>query len=170
MEEQSLNEVSHVPTPKPATGKVGLLSKLIATGLGTGLSPIAPGTVGSLLGLLVYAITDFEKPYLIGPAIVVFFFWGAYAAGKMEKVYGHDPSRVVIDEIVAMWISLAFLPKRLFLMIVGFFIFRMLDIFKPFPSGYIDRKNGGFAIMLDDVFCGVYTNLIIRLYLFLGQR
>ncbi len=170
MEEQSLNEISGVPRPKAAANKVGIISKLIATGLGTGLSPVAPGTVGSFLGLLVYLITDFEKPYLIGPAIVVFFAWGAYAAGKMEKVYGHDPSRVVIDEIVGMWISLVFLPKRFFLVIVAFFVFRMLDIFKPFPASYFDRKNGGLMIMLDDAVCGVYTNIIIHAYLYLGQR
>lgn len=170
MEEQSQSEVSVEPRLKPGPVKVGILNKLIATGLGSGLSPVAPGTVGSVLGLLVYLIAGFEKIYVIGPTIVIFFFWGTFAAGRMEKAYGHDPSRVVIDEIVAMWISLVFLPKRFFLMVLAFFIFRMLDILKPFPASYIDKKNGGLAIMLDDVVCGVYTNIIIHVYLYLGQR
>ncbi len=85
----------------------------------------------------------------------------------MEKAYGHDPSRVVIDEVVGMWIALLFLPKRLILVAIGFVVFRFLDILKPFPASYFDRKNGGMSIMLDDVICGVYTNIAIQLYLYL---
>ncbi len=154
MEEQNLSDI-----------KATFLDKLVSTGLGSGLSPVAPGTAGTVVGLLIYFIPGFEKFYVIVPAILVFFVWGTYAAGRMEKVYGHDPSRVVIDEIVAMWISLVFLPKQLILAAIGFFIFRMLDIFKPYPASYFDKKNGGIYIMLDDVVCGVYTNVILQLYL-----
>ncbi|MCL4511584.1 MAG: phosphatidylglycerophosphatase A [Bacteroidetes bacterium] len=154
MEEQNLSDI-----------KATFLDKLVSTGLGSGLSPVAPGTAGTVVGLLIYFIHGFEKFYVIVPAILVFFVWGTYAAGRMEKVYGHDPSRVVIDEIVAMWISLVFLPKQLILAAIGFFIFRMLDIFKPYPASYFDKKNGGIYIMLDDVVCGVYTNVILQLYL-----
>ncbi len=162
MEEQNQSEVSGGPR-----GRVSFLDKLISTGLGSGLSPVAPGTAGTVVGLLIYLIPGFEKIYVIVPAIVVFFAWGTYTSDKMEKIYGHDPSRVVIDEIVAMWISLVFLPKRFFLAAFGFFIFRMLDIFKPYPASYFDKKNGGIYIMLDDVVCGVYTNVILQLYLHL---
>jgi len=154
VEEQNLSDI-----------KATFLDKLVSTGLGSGLSPVAPGTAGTVVGLLIYFIHGFEKFYVIVPAILVFFVWGTYAAGRMEKVYGHDPSRVVIDEIVAMWISLVFLPKQLILAAIGFFIFRMLDIFKPYPASYFDKKNGGIYIMLDDVVCGVYTNVILQLYL-----
>ncbi len=154
MEEHNLSDI-----------KATFLDKLVSTGLGSGLSPVAPGTAGTVVGLLIYFIHGFEKFYVIVPAILVFFVWGTYAAGRMEKVYGHDPSRVVIDEIVAMWISLVFLPKQLLLAAIGFFIFRMLDIFKPYPASYFDKKNGGIYIMLDDVVCGVYTNVILQLYL-----
>ncbi len=156
MEEQNLSDI-----------KATFLDKLVSTGLGSGLSPVAPGTAGTVVGLLIYFIHGFEKFYVIVPAILIFFVWGTYAAGRMEKVYGHDPSRVVIDEIVAMWISLVFLPKQLILLAIGFFIFRMLDIFKPYPASYFDKKNGGIYIMLDDVVCGVYTNVILQLYLHL---
>lgn len=156
MEEQNLSDI-----------KATFLDKLVSTGLGSGRSPVAPGTAGTVVGLLIYFIPGFEKFYVIVPAILVFFVWGTYAADRMEKVYGHDPSRVVIDEIVAMWISLVFLPKRLILVAIGFFIFRMLDIFKPYPASYFDKKNGGIYIMLDDVVCGVYTNVILQLYLHL---
>lgn len=145
------------------------LDKLVATGAGSGLSPVAPGTVGSLLALIVYSIPDFEKPYVILPAIILFFLWGTYAADRMEKMYGHDPSRVVIDEIVAVWISLVFLPKRLLLALMAFLIFRILDIFKPFPASYFDKRDRGISIMMDDVVCGVYTNIILQIYLHLGR-
>jgi phosphatidylglycerophosphatase A len=146
--------------------KASFLDKLIATGLGSGFSPVAPGTAGSLVGLLIYFIPGFEKIYVIVPATVGFFFWGAYSADKMEKYLGHDPSRVVIDEIVGMWISIVFIPRKLFLIAIAFLIFRTLDILKPFPANYFDKKNGGFAIMLDDAVCGIYTNILIQVYLY----
>ena len=146
-----------------------LLDKILATGLGSGLSPAAPGTAGSVVGLIIYFIPGFEKLYIILPAILIFLVWGTFSADKMEKLYGHDPSRVVIDEIVAVWISLTFLPKRLILVALGFFLFRMLDIFKPFPASYFDRRSGGISIMMDDVVCGIYTNLALHLYMYLGR-
>lgn len=170
MEELNPNESSRgngeadVVRPRP-----NFIDKLISTGLGTGLSPFAPGTVGSLLALLVYAIPGFEKIYVMIPVIVVFFAWGTYSAGRMENVYGHDPSRVVIDEIVAMWISLLFLPKRLILAVIVFFVFRILDIVKPWPANVFDRRSGGISIMMDDVACGVYANLLLQLYLYFGR-
>jgi len=158
---QDLKEISSEPIDKP-----NFLDKLLATGFGGGLSPVAPGTIGSVIGLIVYFIPGFEKIYVIFPAIIIFFLWGSYAAGKMEKVYGHDPSRVVIDEIVGIWISLVLVPKKLFLIAIGFLIFRMLDIFKPFPSNYFDKKTGGFAIMLDDAIAGIYANILVQAYLY----
>jgi phosphatidylglycerophosphatase A len=145
--------------------EISLFDKLIATGLGSGFSPFAPGTAGSLVGLFVYWIPGFEKAYIILPSIVVFFFWGAHVSNKMEKVYGHDPSVANIDEVVSMWVSLAFLPKNLIVAILGFVIFRLFDIFKPFPASYIDKREGGFAIMSDDVICGIYTNIVLRLFI-----
>ncbi len=147
----------------------GFLDKIVSTGLGTGLSPVAPGTAGSLLALIIYSIPGFDKPYVILPAILLFFVWGTFAADRMENVYGHDPSRVVIDEIVAVWISLLFLPKRLILAIMAFIIFRLLDFFKPFPARYFDKRNRGISIMMDDVVCGGYTNIVLQLYLHFGK-
>lgn len=161
MDEHSLNEVSR----EPGTGAT-FLDKLITTGLGSGLSPVAPGTVGSVVGLVVYFIPGFEKLSVILPAIAVFFIWGGFAAGRMEREYGHDPGRVVIDEIVGLWVSLAFVPKTLFLTAIAFLVFRMLDIFKPFPADYFDKKTGGFSIMLDDVVCGAFTNIVLQIYLY----
>ena len=161
MEERNPSEI-----PRESIPKATLLDKLIATGFGSGLSPAAPGTVGSVVGLLIYFIPGFEKIYIIVPAIIVFFAWGTFAAGRMEKEYGHDPARVVIDEMVGMWVSLVFVPKRLFLIAIAFLVFRMLDIFKPFPASYFDKKSGGLYIMLDDFVCGAFTNILMQIYLY----
>lgn len=152
-----------------ADGRPGFLDKLISTGLGTGLSPFAPGTAGSLLALIIYFIPGFHNTFIMLPAIILFFAWGTLAADRMEKAYGHDPSRVVIDEIVAVWISLLFLPQRLILALMAFVIFRALDIFKPFPANYFDKRDRGISIMMDDVVCGVYTNILLQLYLYFGK-
>ena len=161
MEELNRNEKSQEPI-----FKTGFLNKLVATGFGAGLSPLAPGTIGSVLGLIIYSIPGFESTFIILPAIAVFFIWGSIAAGEMEKEYGHDPSRVVIDEVVGMWMSLAFVPKRLFLIGITFLVFRMLDIFKPFPANYFDKKEGGIFVMLDDFICGIFANIFLQVYLY----
>jgi phosphatidylglycerophosphatase A len=81
----------------------------------------------------------------------------------MEIFYGHDPSTVTIDEVLGMWVSLLFLPKTLLLAVGAFIIFRLLDIVKPWPARFFDRKQGGWNIMLDDVVAGIYTNLVLQL-------
>ncbi len=137
--------------------------RVFASGFFTGYSPVASGTVGSLLALAVYFIPGFEHPYAIMPACAIVFVFGAAAAGVMEKRYGHDPAEVTIDEVLGMWISLFLIPKSLAAGIVAFFVFRILDIIKPWPARQFDSLRGGSGIMLDDVVAGVYTNLLVHL-------
>jgi phosphatidylglycerophosphatase A len=137
--------------------------RFLASGFYTGYSPIVPGTTGSLAGIAVYLIPSFEQTPLIIVATIVGFFFGAYAGGKIEKEVGHDPSIVVIDEMVGMWISLFLLPKTVPVVIGAFVLFRILDTVKPQPARVFQRKGGGIAIMMDDVVSAVYTNLIVRL-------
>jgi phosphatidylglycerophosphatase A len=80
----------------------------------------------------------------------------------MEHFYGHDPAVVTIDEVVGMWISLFLLPKKIGAVLAAFFIFRFLDIIKPYPAQKFDAMHGGFGIMMDDVVAGLYTNLILQ--------
>jgi phosphatidylglycerophosphatase A len=139
-----------------------LLVKAFASGLFSGYSPIASGTVGSLVGLAIYFIPGFEQPYYIMSASVVVFLAGIKAADIMELRYGHDPAEVTIDEVLGMWFSLFLLPKSIVVAIAGFFIFRILDILKPFPAKKFDEAKGGFGIMMDDVVVAFYTNLILQ--------
>jgi phosphatidylglycerophosphatase A len=154
-----LNPNSSRPT---IPAEPSLLIKLFASALFTGYSPIASGTFGSLVGLALYFIPGFEQPYLIIPACILVFAAGVKASETMERRYGHDPAEVTVDEVVGMWISLLLLPKSLVVAGIGFFIFRILDIVKPFPAKRFDNKKGGLGIMMDDVIAAVYTNVILH--------
>ncbi len=146
------------------------LARFIATGAYSGYAPVAPGTAGSLVGLLLYLIPGFEKPLSLGVAIVVFFFVGAAAAGRLERIHGKDPSIVVIDEVVGMWIALFLLPKSAAACLLAFFLFRLYDIIKPPPARSVERFEGGFGIMLDDVFAAFYANVSVWVLLALFHR
>jgi len=159
---------SPTESPNPNSGLAAVpveppfLVKAFASGLGSGYSPVASGTVGSLVGLAIYFIPGFEQPYYIMTASVVVFLAGIKAGGIMELRYGHDPSEVTIDEVLGMWFSLFLLPKSIAVATAGFFIFRVLDILKPFPAKKFDEAKGGFGIMMDDVIVAFYTNLILQ--------
>jgi len=142
---------------------VPFLTKLFASGLLSGYSPVASGTVGSAVGLAFYWIPGFEHPLFLCLASVCVFVLGVFTGTAMEKVYGHDPAEVTIDEVLGMWISLILLPKTILISVIAFFVFRIFDIVKPFPARRFDKLHGGAAIMLDDVICGVYTNLLLQL-------
>ncbi|MBW7888768.1 MAG: phosphatidylglycerophosphatase A [Bacteroidetes bacterium] len=145
------------------TERLPLTLRCIGTGFFSGYSPVAPGTAGSLTALLFLFIPKFSETTVLLPAIFIFFFLGAYAADKMEKIYGQDPGIVTIDEVVGMWISILFLPHTPLFLGTAFLIFRILDILKPYPAGEIDKKKGGWNIMLDDVIAGMYTNIILQI-------
>ena len=156
---------NNVPQENSSAGapSVGLLTKAFASGLFSGYSPIASGTVGSAVGLALYFIPGFERAYVIIPICLLVYFVGVKAAEAMERVYGHDPSEVTIDEVLGMWISLLFLPKTVLVALIAFFVFRILDIAKPYPARLFDKTPGGSGVMLDDVVSGIYTNLLIQL-------
>lgn len=139
--------------------------KALASGLFSGYSPIASGTVGSLVALAFYFIPGFEQPLVMIPVGFFVFLFGMQAADRMEARLGHDPAEVTIDEIVGMWVSLLLLPKSLPVALSAFLIFRLLDIVKPFPARKFDNIRGGIGIMMDDVIAGVYTNLFLHLAL-----
>ena len=139
------------------------VTKLFASALFSGYSPVASGTVGSAVGAAIYFIPGFESLACIGPFILIVFIFGIKAAAIMEQWYGHDPSEVTIDEVVGMWISLFLLPKNIFVVFMAFFLFRFLDIVKPYPAHKFDALHGGFGIMMDDVVAGIYANIVLQL-------
>ncbi|MDZ7261613.1 MAG: phosphatidylglycerophosphatase A [candidate division KSB1 bacterium] len=140
-----------------------MLSKLVATGLGTGFSPVAPGTAGSLFILVIYGLIPEIKIYYFLPGVVVLFFVGVGSATQAEKEYGPDASVINIDEIVGMLITLMALEKTWLVMAAGFFLFRLFDVVKLFPIDHLQKLPRGWGIMMDDVVAAVYANLGVRL-------
>ena len=146
--------------------KLSFIEKLLGSGFYTGYVPIASGTFGTLAALLIYLIPGFENPYVIVPAIIVFFIYGVYVGNKFEIVYGKDPSECTIDEVVGTWISYLLLPKTVGIIIITFFLWRALDIFKPYPARKLENLSGGIGIMIDDVVSGFYTLIIMHLVVY----
>ncbi|QQS34641.1 MAG: phosphatidylglycerophosphatase A [Ignavibacteriales bacterium] len=150
--------------------KINFLEKFIGSGFYTGYIPVASGTFGSLAALIIYFIPGFENPIILIPAIVVFSLYGIFVGNKFEKLYGKDPSECTVDEVVGMWISLILVPKKIILAIAVFFIWRVLDIVKPYPARKLESLPGGLGIMIDDIVGGFYSLIIVHLLLFIFEK
>ena len=137
----------------------------IATGAYSGYLPKAPGTWGSLVGVLLWVgLGQFSlKVYLA--VVLALLLIGTAAAGAAEKIVDRgDPGLVVIDEIVGQLIALASMPIHPLAALAGFILFRFFDILKPFPVGWLDQRlHGGLGIMLDDVAAGCLALLVMHL-------
>lgn len=140
------------------------LSLAIATAFGAGYVPFAPGTVGSLVGLLVYAgVRAAEQPAVELAVIVLVFLAGAWAATAAETHFGHiDPGPVVIDEVLGMLVTLALVPVSLVGALVGFVLFRLFDVVKPPPCNRLEALHGGWGVMGDDFMAALYAHAVVR--------
>jgi phosphatidylglycerophosphatase A len=143
--------------------KINFFEKLIGSGFYTGYIPFASGTFGSLAGLCIYYIPGFEQNFILIPVLIIVIFYGIYVGSKFEKVYGKDPAECTIDEVVGMWITLLFLPKKIIFSIIAFFVWRILDIIKPYPARQLEELNGGLGIMIDDIVAGIYSLIVVHL-------
>jgi phosphatidylglycerophosphatase A len=141
------------------------IALLISTFGYVGFFPIAPGTAGSLAALALYVpIRWVGDPSIEAAAIAVVFGVGTWAATRAEPLLGvADPGPVVIDEVLGMLITLAWLPLSLGGVVAGFVLFRIFDIIKPFPARQLEDAPQGWGIMLDDAMAGVYGQLTLRL-------
>lgn len=140
------------------------LKYILATGFGCGYAPYIPGTIGSLVALLLFIFIPLQDYIWLAISIIMFFI-GIWVSGTVEKDKGKDPGIVVIDEFVGQWIALLFLPRILWIFIASFFVFRILDIIKPFPAADLEELDGGIGIMLDDIIVAIYTNMALQLTL-----
>jgi phosphatidylglycerophosphatase A len=143
------------------------LAVFLATCGYVGYAPVAPGTFGSAAGLVVFALVRSTGSSVVELAvIVVLFAAGVWSGTEAEHHFGGvDPGPIVLDEVVGMLITLALLPVNMTGAIVGFLLFRVLDVFKPWPSGRFERLPGGLGIMADDGMAAVYGNLLMRVLL-----
>ena len=141
---------------------------MFATGFGAGYSPIAPGTLGTLVAIPIYYFLS-EIPFpLYEITLTGFFFLAVWVSEKTEAVLGKkDDPRIVIDEMMGFFITMLWVTKTPLFILVGFILFRFFDIFKPFPIGRFEKVRGGFGVVLDDVMAGIFANVILRFIMIL---
>ncbi len=137
----------------------------IATGFYSGYLPKAPGTWGSLVGLLLFFLLHTLNLQIYLAVVAAIFVIGTFAAGEAEKIMDRkDPGLVVIDEIVGILITMIAIPATPLAMALGFILFRIFDIWKPFPIRLIDQRfHGGLGIMLDDIVAGIFSLVILQI-------
>ncbi len=145
------------------------LAVFLATVAYCGYFPIAPGTVGSAAGLVVYLLVWWAQSRVLEVAlIVVIFIVGTWAGSHAERFFGAiDPGPVVIDEVLGQLVTLAFIPVGVSAAIAGFVLFRIFDVIKPYPANRLERFHGGLGIMADDAMAGIYANITLRLLMVL---
>jgi phosphatidylglycerophosphatase A len=145
------------------------LGLFIATCGYLGYVPVAPGTFGSALGLVVFAaVRSTGSPAVEIAAIAIVFAVGLWAGTVAEHHFGGiDPGPVVLDEVLGMLITLALLPVNTAGAIVGFLVFRVLDVVKPWPSARFEHLPGGLGVMADDAMAAIYGNVVMRLLIML---
>lgn len=142
----------------------------VGTGFGSGFWPYGPGTAGALLATLIwYVLACFlSEAWLLLVTflcIVVFYVLGVWAANRLSSCWGKDPSRVVVDEMVGVWIALLAAPSgSVSYAVTAFVLFRFFDIVKPMGVRHMEKINGGHGVMMDDVLAGMYSFFLLFLF------
>ncbi len=139
---------------------------IIASGFGSGYSPIAPGTAGALLATIIwFALSYFLPQYVLpvtGGGIILFTILGIWSTNELEPVWGKDPSKIVVDEMVGVWISLlAVKGGDIYYALLAFALFRLFDIFKPLGIRKMESLKGGVGVMMDDIVAGIYSFILL---------
>lgn len=142
-----------------------------AQGACSGKAPVAPGTAGTVVGLLLYLGVRDLAPVFYALLVGLLCIVGTWTAGKAEALLGKedDPS-IVIDEIAGYLIALFLVPHGWTFVIAGFVLFRIFDIAKPWPVFQLQSFHGGLGIMLDDIAAGIYTNIVLQIAAFFILR
>lgn len=137
----------------------------LAHGLGTGWVPVAPGTVGSLVGVALFWLMAPLPPLRYAAITVILGVAGVFICGQTARDLGaHDPGSIVWDEMVGFLVAMYLLPRDWRWILAGFVIYRLFDIWKPFPIRVVERELGvGTGIIADDIVAGIYTVVILHL-------
>jgi len=140
----------------------------LATGFYSGKAPFAPGTFGTGVGLIFCFFLSSASMFVTLSCLLLIIFLSVLIAGKAASLLEtEDPGEIVIDEIAGIIITMAGLPFTVLSVITGFVLFRFLDILKPFPIRYIEKKmSGGTGIIMDDVAAGIIANIVLRIILY----
>ena len=161
----SESEHKQVTPGREALNKVvfGSPSGFLAFGFGSGLSPFAPGTMGTLVAIpFIFALKALGTPGF-WVVLVLLFLLGVQLCGSVSRKLGvHDHGGIVWDEMAGYWLSAAFVPLQWPWLLAAFLLFRFFDILKPWPIRQLDKKvSGGFGIMIDDVVAALFTVIIL---------
>ena len=150
------------PLPKPAMGNV---THLLAFGFGAGCSPKAPGTLGTLVGVAVYVPLSLLPLTAYAAVLLLIVGAGVWLCDRTSRDLGvHDHPGIVWDEIAGYLLTMLAAPAGWVWMLIGFGLFRLFDIWKPWPIGWLDRRvGGGLGIMLDDLVAGVFAAACLQL-------
>lgn len=146
--------------------KINPIEKLIGSGFYTGFLPKIPGTYASFVALLFFIIPGFENPALMIFLISFFILTGVPIAVKFENEYGEDPAEYTLDEFIGMWITLLFIPKKVWFLLLAFIIWRIFDIVKPFPARKLESVKNGWGVILDDVMAGIYSFMAVQIIIY----
>jgi len=143
------------------------LITLLATGFGSGLAPFAPGTAGTLVGVLICWLC-LPMPWILRLLFVlVLLALSFYVSGQAEKIYQKkDDQRIVIDEIIGLQITMLPVAINVLSLCAGFVLFRVFDIWKPFPVKNLQRLPGGWGVVIDDVAAGIYAGVVLWLLVY----
>lgn len=142
----------------------------VATGFGAGKAPIAPGTVGTLLGIPLFLILSVLPPVAYAVVVLVLFLGGGWICQIAEEGLGErDAPAIVWDEIVGFLITMFLAPAGWRWLVIGFLLFRLFDIWKPFPIRAMERLEGGFGVMADDAVAGIFACLVLQLLVLIGH-
>lgn len=151
------------------------LAKFFASGFGSGYAPIAPGTAGSIVASI--AIYFIYNQFQISPRVLVISLVAASILGTiigvvscniLESEWGKDPSKVVLDEMVGIFISLLFIPISIQTVVLSLILFRVFDIWKPLGIRKLEAIEGGVGVMADDILAGIYANIVLQVVLYLN--
>lgn len=145
------------------------IAKALSTFFGAGFFPVAPGTFASLLTALLYywIFGDMDLVAYLGTIVAVFVLGVVTATSYARQLGQKDPRPVVIDEVCGQLIALTLVPFTWVNIALGFFLFRVFDVLKPYPIRKLERLSWGWGIMADDVLAGLYAALLLRVYLML---
>ena len=156
--------IAAMPTEQATRrGALSPLALALATGLGSGYSPVVPGTAGSFVGLVLFLPVHALPPAALLAAVAALVVVGVASASHVSRLVGlEDPGIVVIDEVAGMWVSLLFLPLTPLTALLAFVFFRVFDVVKPYPARRLEDLPGGLGIMCDDLMAGAYANLLLR--------
>lgn len=150
------------------------ISVIVASVFGAGYSPIAPGTVGAMAGCLILwigkdslVLSTYPNPWLFLGLIIAVTLIGIWSTNQLEKHWGKDPSKVVVDELIGVWITMIMVPFTWMNLLLAFGLFRFFDIAKPLGIRNMEKMSRGVGVMADDILAGIYSNLVLQIIIFI---